>query len=446
MSTFNYPVLHRKDIIDLLNKTEIAASKSDLENPTPGFVCRVYHDLLDLFGLFNVEEQGQMEFDDLEQLENPPGHDEEWFRLMNEYNMIREFMLQIDCPHEFTLKDLIKPEPKSTEFFISSILNFCLHRDLKMQSVETIIQETELLSQQRKELEEMKDALDAEIADYNAARERELPFVQELDEKVKELHQTIASLNSQQSSLRTFLRNLKEKTGNMDEEISKSEYDLIRSQEENANLRSMIVQSPDKLQKAIEEKRSIREEARNAERLAMQSFQEKTSVLELYSKTSKKLSKLYSQMQAIHEQMNSAKSTEKDLKARKAKLSDDAVLDKSLAAKIMERRGKAQQLAELRWQLEKERQMKFEDADKVLHSKKLEVESRKHELEERQRKVEAVLGEADAIDSKINLTYETGAAKFRTLDQKIQELVEQFEQYQSSISDAMKGYDGKSTD
>ncbi|CAI0375480.1 unnamed protein product [Linum tenue] len=457
MSSFDCPQLTREEILDVLTTAGIAATDSDLKKPTAGFVYSLYSDLLAVLGVPDAEDPGQVEFDDLEQLEYPPDRldrDEKWFQFMSVYNMTREVLGRIRCPLQFTLYDLVKPENKRTEFLIGSIANFYLHKDSKMEMVKGIIEDTTCLVERLNELETEKSKLDAEIAECNAAREIESPVVQELEAKLEELHQTIASLNSQQNSLRATLSNLKEKAGEMDMEISKSEFDMIQSREENANLHSMIVQSPDKLQKAIEEKRSIREETRNAERLAMQAFQEKTLVLEVYSKTSKKLSKHYSQMQAIHEQMNSAKSIEKELKALQAKLSDDGVTDKSLAAKMMERRGKvqaksvsnpfsAQQLAKLRKQLEKERKMKFEDADKELHSKKLEVESRKRDLEERQMKVEAVLGEADAINSKINLSYETGAAKVRALDQKCNELVEQFERYQSSIGDVLKGYGGK---
>lgn len=45
--------------------------------------------------------------------------------------------------------------------------------------------------------------------------------------------------------------------------------------------------------------------------------------------------------------MNSAKSVEKEWKGLKAKLSDDAVLDKSLEAKLIERQGKGRFLFKL---------------------------------------------------------------------------------------------------
>lgn len=61
--------------------------------------------------------------------------------------------------------------------------------------------------------------LNAEIAEYNEAREREIPFVQDIDAKVKELHQIIGGLNNQQMSLRASIRKLKEKVGEMDEKV-----------------------------------------------------------------------------------------------------------------------------------------------------------------------------------------------------------------------------------
>lgn len=61
--------------------------------------------------------------------------------------------------------------------------------------------------------------LNAEIAAYNEAREKELPLVQEVDAKVKELRQTIQDLNKHQMALRTTIKKLKEKTGELEEKV-----------------------------------------------------------------------------------------------------------------------------------------------------------------------------------------------------------------------------------
>nr|KJB68065.1 hypothetical protein B456_010G224800 [Gossypium raimondii] len=302
-----------------------------------------------------------------------------------------------------------------------------------MNLLRPIVEELALLDDQRKEWEAKISQLNEEIAGYSEARERELPLVQEIESKVKELREMIAGLNSNQMSLRTSFRNLKEKTGQMDEKISKAEFDLVQSVQENANLRSKIVQSPDKLQRALEEKKLARDEAKYAERSAMQSFQEKTATVEVYSKALKKMSKHFALMQAIHEQVNSAKSVEKECKGLKAKLSDDVVLDKSLEAKLIERQGKVVQLEEHKRQLQKESDLKFEESTKHLNSVKSEVLSKRCELEARQKKVEDVVAEVDSITLKTSMVRESGAAKVQQLISKCEEIVKQFQQYSSSI-------------
>ncbi|KAF9679053.1 hypothetical protein SADUNF_Sadunf07G0100000 [Salix dunnii] len=446
MSKFEYPILSRTDMISILAESQIAAIiESDLKNPTPDFVADIYTRLLVYLDLLHEEDEGQVEFAALEQLENPHYHVGS-ARIMNLYIKVKELITMLQCPADITLRDLLKPQGDRTQFFLSAILNFCLHKDSKMNELRPIGEELTLLDEQRRGLEDKISQLNAEIAEYNDAREKELPLVQEVDGKVKELRQKIADLNNHQMSLRASYRKLKERSSEMDGEISRAEFDLVQSVQENANLRSKIVQSPDKLQlkpshfmriptdkRALEEKRPVREEARNAERLAMQSFEAKTAVLEVHTKALKKMSKHFDQMQAIHEQVNSAKSIEKDYKALKAKLSDDGLMDKSLDAKLVELQMKAQQLNELKKLLEIERDMKCEEATKEYNTIKSEVESRRHDLEARQRKVEAVLTEVDAITSKTNMVNESGAAEVQKLVSKCEEIAEQFQKYKNSI-------------
>ncbi|KAK8294018.1 hypothetical protein V6Z12_D06G226800 [Gossypium hirsutum] len=415
MSSFDYPILSRSDIISILAESQIAAvTDNDFKNIKPDFVSNLYTRLLIYLDALNEEDQGQVEFSALEQIENPDlliGS----FQVMNLYCRLREVMASLNCPMQFNLRDLIKPDPRRTEHFLSGILNFCLYKETKMNLLRPIVEELALLDDQRKEWEAKISQLNEEIAGYSEARERELPLVQEIESKVKELRELIAGLNSNQMSLRTSFRNLKEKTGQMDEKISKAEFDLVQSVQENANLRSKIVQSPDKLQRALEEKKLARDEAKYAERSAMQSFQEKTATVEVYSKALKKMSKHFALMQAIHEQVNSAKSVEKECKGLKAKLSDDVVLDKSLEAKLIERLGKVVQLEEHKRQLQKERDLKFEESTKHLNSVKSEVLSKRCELEARQKKVEDVVAEVDSITLKTSMVRESGAAKVQQL-------------------------------
>ncbi|XP_030476821.2 kinetochore protein NUF2 homolog [Syzygium oleosum] len=433
MSRFEYPRLTRSEILSFLVDSQIFSNVSahHLADPTPDFVSDLYTQLLIYLDSFQ-EEDGQMEFAALEQLENPDFHVDS-VRRMNLYSRVKEVVASLHCPTQFSLKDLVKPDAGRTEIFVSAILNFCFHKDNKMNLLKPIVEELNLLDEQQKEWETKLSQLNAEVAEFNEARERELPLVQEVDTELKELRQTISELNNHQMSLRTNYRKLKEKSGEMDVKILSAEGGLVQSVQANAELRSKIVQSPDKLQGSLEEKKLVREEARNAENLAKQSFEDKNAVMEVYTKVFKKLSKHLAVMQKIQEQVNSAKAIDKDVKALKSKLSDDGILDKSLDAKLVELQGREEQLDELRKQVEKESHTNCEKATREVNNVKMEMESRKHELEARQRKVESVVGEVDSITSRTNLIKESCAAEQQELLRRCEDIMKEFHRYLHSI-------------
>ncbi|WOG88315.1 hypothetical protein DCAR_0207550 [Daucus carota subsp. sativus] len=435
MSKLEYPRLPRNEIVSVLAEYQIASlSESDLLHPNPDFIANLYKRILYHVDLYQ-EEDGQIDFEALQQFENPDLFLDS-IQIMKLLQKIRGFVAAVHCPRKFNLKDLVRPDPDRTEFFLSAMLNFVLYRETKMDILSPIVEELTLIDEQRKELEGKIIVLNSEIEEHDKARESEVPLVQEVEAKVKELRQTIPGLNNHQMSLKASIKKMKENAKEMDEKISSAEFALVQAVQENANLRSKIVQSPDKLQKALEEGKAILAEAKNAERSAMLSFQEKSSTLEVYTKAYEKMSKHFAQMQDIQEQVNSAKAIEKEVKVLKLKLTDEGVLDKSLEAKLVERQGKAAQLDELKKQLEKEREVNCEAATKELTNVKLEVESRKHGNETRQRNVEALLTEVDAIEAKIKSAKDSSAAKQHELGLKCEEIVKEFYQYKNRLEDS----------
>lgn len=223
----------------------------------------------------------------------------------------------------------------------------------------------------------------------------------------------------------------------MQSNVSRSELELIQATQENAYLRSKIVQSPDKLQRALEEKKVVQIEAKDSERLAFRCFQEKTTVMEVYTKASQKMTKQLAQMHAIQEQVNSSKSVEKDVKQLKVKLSDETMLEKSLEVKVVECQAKAEQSDEQKKLLEKEAKLRHEQDTNGLDNAKLEAELWRHDLETRGRKVEAVVAELDAINAKIKSTKDVAAATQEELLKKAEEMINELNLYTSSTAQLM---------
>ncbi|KAL6515232.1 hypothetical protein OROHE_018864 [Orobanche hederae] len=197
------------------------------------------------------------------------------------------------------------------------------------------------------------------------------------------------------------------------------------------------------LVRALEEKKLVLAEAKKAERAAMQSFQDKTATFEAYTKACKKISKHCAQMQALQEQVISAKKVDKDVKVLKNKLSDEGVLIKSLDAKLAELQSKvyypADWLKESKKQLEKERALTHEDVDKEFKKVQMEVDAKRNSLQLRHRQVELLVAEADAMNVKRKTVNDETKAKMLELNRKYEEVFLEFENYSKSIDNLLAG-------
>lgn len=439
MSSYSFPVLSLPDIASFLSQLQIATVKpDDLSNPSVDLVSYIYTALLNYLDPLGDDPE-HADFEALELLENPDCHIGS-MRIMNLYHKMVG-LVELACSMDFTLKDLICPQRDRTIVFVSGMINLCLYNLDKLNNLRPIVDKLDVLEEQHSELEAKISKLNQAILDHEEASQMEKPIIQEVEAEVKELRRTIQNLNKQQASMKTSFLTLKDKTIEVDDKIANAEFELVKSTQENSKLRSKIVQSPDKLQRALEEKKSARAEARKSERSAMQCYQERSSTVEMYSKACKKASKYLAQMQALQEQVNSAKTIDKEVKALKAKLSDEGVSDMSLEVKIVELQGKVEQGEELIKALEKERDLKHAEAIKELNTVKLEMESKLRDMELRERKVEAMVAEADNMNNKINTVRESGVAMQQKLLSKCEEILAEVDNYSNSVGDALQKFE-----
>ncbi|GAB2236073.1 hypothetical protein Droror1_Dr00027805 [Drosera rotundifolia] len=440
MTPFSHPTIPRSEIVAVLNECRIAAiSETDIQNPSPKFVFDVYSALLFYLDVLQ-DGYGQVEFEALERFENLDWHVDS-VRVMNLCNKIKEFLAGIGCSTGFTFNDLAQPVGNRTLKFLSAFVNYILYKNAKMEALRPDVESFSHFDEQRKEVEARISQLNAEKADYNKAREEEMPLVQELDSKVKELRQTVPSLNNHQVTLRASLRKMKEKTKEVEDKVAKTAFDLVLVGQDAASLKAKIVQSPDKLQRVLEEDKVAVLEAKNRKRMLMQSYKEKSSTFEVNAKALKKMSKQTAQMKGFEDQVSSAKAIEKEVKQGKTKLTDDGIQEISLEAKLVEREGKADQVDQQKERLQKEKELKYQQGSKEFNKVKIDVESRRHTLEAIGRRVKAVFVEVDSTKVKISSCKDSGTARQQLLLKKLEEILYEFHLYNQSANAVLSEID-----
>ncbi|XP_020592892.1 kinetochore protein Nuf2 isoform X2 [Phalaenopsis equestris] len=421
-SAFYCPEMSAAQIAGVLNDSGIAnISESDLAAPTADLACALYASVINYFQPLREDVNADLDFGALQLLDNPEYH-EEAIRAINLFHRMNEFLVSINCDG-FKLSDLLMPEPRRMILIFSAIVNFLYYREEKLAALQVFMDKLPACDERRSELEEKLAVLKKQCMDYEVARKKEEPMVHELDADVNKLKQSIQEYNKQQMLMRNQAKELKEKADAIDSKISQADFELLKKAEENNKLLSEVVQSPDKLQRTLEEKRKKLSEVKNSERMSIQSVHEKNTALEVCSKASEKLSKLLALGQATQEQINSAKNIEKDLKALKLKLSNDAVSDMSLEAKMFELQGKVKQAEELLRATEKERQVRQTEDIQKLNNARAEVEEKLKSLEQRERKLEDMVARIDSLRQEADSVREREKLKQQKLLSKLEELV-----------------------
>ncbi|KAK1259866.1 hypothetical protein QJS04_geneDACA020772 [Acorus gramineus] len=440
MSTYAFPILTHAEAARSLSQLQISTVKpEDLARPTPDLVCSLYRDIVVHLDNSRAEWEHQVDFNALEGVENPESH---WpaIQVLNLFSRVRWL---VSSPTErivppFSMRDLIRPDPKRTAVFISALVNFCHFRMDKLELFRPIFDKMQSDAERQEETEAKIAELNKQLLDLEESKKMEEPVVQQLEAEVRELKHTIHTLNNQQMSLQASFKALKGKSVELDNKISQVEFTLSETAKEKSELQAKIVQSPEKLQRTFEEKKLHRDEVQNLEREAKHKFQEKNAVIKVYSKAVKKISKHLEQMQVLQEQVTRAKAIDKDFRALKAKISNEEMSDMTLEAKLSERKGKLEQLEELVKATQKERNLKLAEATRELDSVKVEVKAQLRELELRERRIEAMVAKTNVTESQIKSIQESAANAHQQLRARYEELVNEFYSYSNSIREILE--------
>ncbi|KAJ4801549.1 Kinetochore protein Nuf2 [Rhynchospora pubera] len=428
MANFSFPELSAAEIAGALQEEGIAnVSAADLAKPSPELLFAIFSNLFAYFDPFRNDPDSQIGFEALTVLEDPSQHADS-IRVLNLYQKIKEFFASIQY-HGFELRDLLRPDPKPkpTLQHLSAVVNFIYYRNEKLQLLKPILDEVPSSEDRKIELTSRISELQTAIQDHEMEARMEEPVILQLGAEVRDLEQTIQNYNKQQMSLKTHAKELKEMIDAINNQISQADFKLMNEAQEISKLSAQVVQSPDKLQMALEEKKSAKADAKNLEKLTTQKVLEKIAALELYTKAHEKLCKHLEKMQALQEQVNKNKALEKEVKTLKVKLSDENVSVMTLEAKLMEKQGKVQQAEEMLKMAEKERDETLIEENKKLNDLKSQYEQKLKLLVLIEKEAEAMVSVGGRLLQEAESVRQSGIAMQQQLLTKGEKIVQAFD-------------------
>jgi len=331
-----------------------------------------------------------------------------------------------------TLRDFIRPEPRRVVLILSAIINYLNFRYEKIALLNPIVEEfsgVEELPDARARIAELQKVKE----DHAYKEQMDEPAVQRLQAEVNALKQNIQEYNTKQKALRSRAKSIDEKKEGILAKMSQTDFQLMKHSQENSKLLAKIVQSPEKFQKNLDEKKGVRDELKTLEKMAMHKVQDKNNTLEMYTKVCEKLSRHLSKIDALHETSTAAKASEKEVKALKAKISDQSLEMQTLRIKADEWQSKVHETEDRLKAKEKERDQRIGENKQKMAALKSEVESELKCLADRERETEEKVAKATDLYSQADAVEVAGRKKREEIFAKFEQVCETANLYMDGI-------------
>ncbi|CAL4928391.1 unnamed protein product [Urochloa decumbens] len=441
-SNFSFPEMTPAQIAEGLRTYNIAPSANlraeDIANPQPELLPNVF--ALFFANVVGDEPEEQLGFEVLQAIDNPEHHlNAVAFRRI--FRKARDFLDSIYFGG-LTLRDFLRPNPRRVVDILSSVVNYLHFRQEKLAALDPVVTEFDGCAEQITEFRARIAELQKAKEEHAYKEQMEEPAVQQLQAELNALKQTIQEFNTMQMGLRSRAKTLDDKKEEILAKISQADFQLIKHSQENSNLLSRIVQSPEKLQKNLEEKKGVRDELKTLEKMATQNAQKKNDILEMYTKACEKLSKHLSKISALHETCTAAKASEKEIKALKAKISDQNLETKTLHIKVEEWQSRVHETEDRLKEKEKERDQRIGENKRKMATLKSEVESELKSLEDREREVQEQIAKAVDLCSQSDAAEVAGQKKCEEIYARFDEVCEAAKLYMEGIERSIKEVDG----
>ncbi|KAJ2759862.1 kinetochore-associated Ndc80 complex subunit nuf2, partial [Coemansia nantahalensis] len=244
------PTLKSQDILDVMRQMEIPILEEDLEKPTPQRVQLWYEAFLYILKGISIEQLGS-DIELLDLTDYPESHSDDIF-LMSFYQNMAVLLQQVGVD-DFSLRDMLKPEPARVRRILSGVCNFAMFRDDRMPTLEKYTQQADEQAERLEALQQELDQVQARVAAIRAQRQQELPQVRKLQEANGQLREELKDLGRSQAALAEATSTTRAEKDALQDAIGTVKYAIATLQDELGRLNARVVHSPEKIQQAIAE-------------------------------------------------------------------------------------------------------------------------------------------------------------------------------------------------
>lgn len=435
---YSFPLLERKEILKCLNELEIgiALTEPDIVKPTMDTIKPAYEIIVQSLVGVTREELQQPVFNAIDMLEFPELHEESIGALA--FNRAVTKLMMAAGVHDFTHKDLYKPEHTRTIRNLSAIVNFAKFREEKALLWQDLTEKSEALQERRQHLQEANAQVKSELDRLAAERAAAEPSVRLLEAESQEMASNISALNKQQALLQGEIHQLKERVNEVTDKAQNLKQQLAVTKQEGAQLRSEIVESPELLQRALEDLREKEKNERNSISEAERRSRDLQSKLECHAKVEREVQKCVTMMQEAEAELLKLKVMNKQVKEAKAKISANEEEVQLLAAAQQHYIRQAQAAEDKLQRFESQKASRRAEVLATLEEARSRQTAQQQEQEATMVKISDKEQQIRDIHEKMEEMRATHAHKLSTMVNQYRDLHLQVRSYHAALRDSME--------
>ncbi|KAJ2777339.1 kinetochore-associated Ndc80 complex subunit nuf2 [Coemansia javaensis] len=242
------PTLKSQDILDVMRQLEIPIMEEDLEKPTPQRVYIWYEAFLYILKGVSPESMGA-DVELLDVTDYPESHNED-ILLMTFYQSMAALLQQVGVD-DFSLRDMLKPEPMRVRKILSGVCNFAMFRDDRMPVLEKYTQQADEQAERLDAMQHELEQVQARIAAIHRQRELDMPRVAALQDANRLLRDELKEVTQAQYAAKATLQSMKAERDGLVASVAEMKGAIATLQRELGALKARVVHSPEKVQQAI---------------------------------------------------------------------------------------------------------------------------------------------------------------------------------------------------
>ena len=251
--TWSFPILGEEDLAEYLRAVDLPLPPGGLARPTYEGVRPVFEGLVVLLLGCPREELSTPAPEAVAGTMRWPELHADSLRAAALCRNLRQLMEAVGIQDFSPARDLYRPEPERLQRALSAITNFAKYREEKLCRYEELLEASQSAACANEGLREERDRLGEAIAAEREGLAVDRGEVEQLRGENAALGAQLQALNREQSELQAECKALKQDQRSLEEGIAQRQGALRDAGSERERLQGSVVQSPERLQRALDD-------------------------------------------------------------------------------------------------------------------------------------------------------------------------------------------------